>query len=187
MASQRKDRDEISSGGSINFISASLILGSGDTFYTAVASFRFRETVALTAPDFAGDRLRESEPSFLRLLLRFDLEPVLDLRFCFSFVQSTLVLNILVDFGSIVDLQRVWAPRWSFRRAFSLILAEVSVDFWWISEDCGDGGLHTGEEVGLRSFDACLSDGGSVNTWRPGDAWSLAVRILTRVPFTNLE
>ncbi|WZZ48516.1 hypothetical protein YC2023_048623 [Brassica napus] len=38
----------------------SLILGSGDTFYTAVASFRFRETVALTAPDFAGDRLRES-------------------------------------------------------------------------------------------------------------------------------
>ncbi|WZZ91291.1 hypothetical protein YC2023_119870 [Brassica napus] len=39
---------------------ASLILGSGDTFYTAVASFRFRETVALIAPDFAGDRLRES-------------------------------------------------------------------------------------------------------------------------------
>ncbi|KAF2533571.1 hypothetical protein F2Q70_00031976 [Brassica cretica] len=39
---------------------ASLILGSGDTLYTAVASFRFRETVALTAPDFAGDRLRES-------------------------------------------------------------------------------------------------------------------------------
>ncbi|KAF3498132.1 hypothetical protein DY000_02056611 [Brassica cretica] len=76
---------------------------------------------------------------------------------------------------------------WRFGRAFSLILAEAVVDFWWISEDCGDGGLHTGEEVGLRSFDACLSDGDSVNTWRPGDAWSLAVRILTRVPFTNLE
>ncbi|KAG5395201.1 hypothetical protein IGI04_025164 [Brassica rapa subsp. trilocularis] len=39
---------------------ASLILGSGDTFYTAVGSFSFRETVALTAPDFAGYRLRES-------------------------------------------------------------------------------------------------------------------------------
>ncbi|KAH0892582.1 hypothetical protein HID58_055011 [Brassica napus] len=129
---------------------ASLILGSGDTFYTAVASFRFRETVALTVPDFAGDRLRESG-------------------------------------GSDSTLQRVWAPGWRFGRAFSLILAEAVVDFWWISEDCGDGGLHTGEEVGLRSFDACLSDGDSVNTWRPGDAWSLAVRILTRVPFTNLE
>ncbi|KAF3485618.1 hypothetical protein F2Q69_00056910 [Brassica cretica] len=36
--------------------------------------------------------------------------------------------------------QRFWASRWSFGRAFSLILTEDVVDFRWISDDCSDGG-----------------------------------------------
>ncbi|KAF2549545.1 hypothetical protein F2Q70_00023447 [Brassica cretica] len=70
---------------------------------------------------FAGFRLGKTvaliAPSSRQLLLRFDPESVLDLHFC----------------------QRVWAPRWSFGRTFSLILAEAVVDFRWISDDCGDG------------------------------------------------
>ncbi|KAF2559243.1 hypothetical protein F2Q68_00012665 [Brassica cretica] len=78
-------------------------------------SFRFRETVALTAlvlPAFVSEKaVALIAPSFRRLLLLFDLESVLDLRF--------------------------W---WSFGRAFSLILGEDVVDLRWISDDCIDGG-----------------------------------------------
>ena len=81
---------------------ASLIMGSGDTFYTVVVSFRFWEMVALTASVspaiISGKEVALIAPSFLRLLLRFDRESVLDLHFCSPFAQSTLDLNILVDF-----------------------------------------------------------------------------------------
>ena len=81
---------------------ASLILGSGDTFYTVVASFRFWKMVALrtsVSPAIVSEKeVALITLSFLWLLLRFDPESVLDLRFCYLFAQSTLDLNILVDF-----------------------------------------------------------------------------------------
>ncbi|KAG5409587.1 hypothetical protein IGI04_005906, partial [Brassica rapa subsp. trilocularis] len=104
-----------------HFRLACLILEIGDSFHTAITIFRFRKTVALTAPIslafIFGEAVILTAPSFRRLFLRIDPESIHGSR-------SATVLASMVEFG----------------RAFSLTPAEDDVVFRWMSDSCGDGG-----------------------------------------------
>ncbi|KAF3543909.1 hypothetical protein DY000_02000049 [Brassica cretica] len=138
----------------------SLFLGSGISIYTAIASFCFRGTEALTSPISPafvfGKAVALIAPFFRRLLLRFDLE---------SSPRSTLLLflcsidsrseNLFGFFGSIEDdccsskrgsmvfeiyrFSSVLGSKVELGRAFALIPAEAVVLFWWTSDYCGAG------------------------------------------------
>ncbi|KAF2569351.1 hypothetical protein F2Q68_00024520 [Brassica cretica] len=137
-----------------------LFLGSGVFLYTAIASFCFRGTVALTTPIspafVSGKAVVLIALFFRRLLLRFDPE---------SSSRSTLLLflcsidsrseNLYGFFGSIEDdccsskrgsmvfeiymFSSVLGSKVEPGRAFALTPAEAVVLFRWRSDYCDNG------------------------------------------------